>query len=84
LETVFKPGSEILIATGPRDVVQILTQLSEDRRRTIAANARARLLKEHLPAHRASQLEAYYHEALARRPSKKAYAINAIELEEAK
>jgi spore maturation protein CgeB len=84
IETVFEPGREILIAAGTRDVVQILTQVPNDRRLTIAANARARLLREHTPAHRASQLEAYYHEALAHRPSVKAPSIHAVEFEEAK
>jgi spore maturation protein CgeB len=84
IETIFKPGSEILIAAGPRDVVQIVMQLPEDRRLAIAANARTRLLKEHTPAHRARQLEAYYHEALAHRQSVKTNSIHAVELEEAK
>ena len=43
-----------------------------------------RLLKEHTPAHRARQLEAYYHEALAHRQSVKTNSIHAVELEEAK
>ena len=79
IETVFEPGKEILIAASPRDVVQILTELPDDRRLTIAANARARLLREHTPAHRACQLEAYYQEALARRPSVRASSIHALE-----
>jgi spore maturation protein CgeB len=84
METVFAPGKEILIATGPRDIIQILEQLPADRRLTIAANARSRLLREHTPDHRARQLEAYYHEALAHRQSVKGSTPHAIELEEAK
>jgi spore maturation protein CgeB len=42
METVFAPGKEILIATGPRDIIQILEELPDDRRLTIAANARSR------------------------------------------
>jgi spore maturation protein CgeB len=81
---VFAPGTEILIASEPREVMQILREMSNDRRLGIAANARARLLREHTPAHRARQLETYYLEALEQRP----YVSNAnrrpIELEEAK
>jgi spore maturation protein CgeB len=84
LETVFKPDTEVLIAGDTRDVVGILTQLPEERRRTIAANARARLLREHTPAHRAVQLESYYQEALARREPVRGHAKRANELEEAK
>jgi spore maturation protein CgeB len=83
METVFTPGKEILVAPEPRDVVQILTDLPEDRRLGIAASARARLLKEHTPDHRARQLEGYYQEALAHRHASKS-ARHAIELEEVK
>ena len=84
IETIFTPGKEILIATGPRDVIQILEQLPADRRLTIAANARARLQREHTPDHRARQLEAYYHEAVAHRQSLKTSSAHIAELEEAK
>jgi spore maturation protein CgeB len=69
METIFSPGAEILIAAGSCDVVQILEHLPEDRRLSIAANARARLLREHTPEHRAKQLEGYYLEAASRRQS---------------
>jgi spore maturation protein CgeB len=81
METIFTPGTEILIAAGPRDIVQILEELPADRRLTIAANARTRLLREHTPDHRARQLEAYYHEAMAHRQSMKSSSMHAIELE---
>jgi spore maturation protein CgeB len=83
METIFTPGKEILIATAPRDVVQILEEFPEDRRLSIAANARARLLKEHTPDHRAKQLEAYYLEAATYRESANSSARPA-ELEDAK
>jgi len=83
METVFTPGKEILVAATPRDVVQILSDLAEDRRLSIAASARARLLKEHTPDHRARQLEGYYQEALAHRNVPKR-ARHAIELEQVK
>jgi spore maturation protein CgeB len=83
IETIFTPESEILIASGPRDIVQILENLPENRRLLIAANARARLLREHTPDHRAKQLEAYYLEAASHRQSAKSPA-HISELEEAK
>jgi len=58
--------------------------MPNDRRLGIAANARARLLKEHTPAHRARQLETYYLEALARRQYLKGSTRRPAELEEAK
>jgi spore maturation protein CgeB len=84
IETVFSPGTEILIASGPREIVQILKEIPNDRRLSIAANARARLLKEHTPAHRARQLETYYLEALTHRQYLKGISRRSVELEEAK
>jgi len=84
IETVFSPGAEILIASGPRDIIQILKEIPNDRRLTIASNARARLLKEHTPAHRARQLESYYQEALANRQFLVSTNRRRIELEEVK
>ena len=70
IETIFKPSQEILLVSNPRDVVEILRDMPEERRRTIAANARRRVLAEHTSHHRAEQLETYYLEALARRRRK--------------
>jgi len=63
IETIFAPGSEILCAADAREMVKILTTLPEERRRAIAAAAHARLVRDHTPAHRARQIEAYYLEA---------------------
>jgi spore maturation protein CgeB len=84
LSTVFTPGKEILVAAGPRDVTEILEGLPEHRRREVAANARARLLREHTPAHRARQLEDFYREALAHRRFFDKPTRQTIEFEEAK
>src|SRR3954470_18435143 len=83
MEAVFTPGKEILIAAEPRDVVQILSDVPEERRLAIAASARARFLKEHTPDHRARQLETYYQEALARRRVPNS-TRQAVQLEEVK
>jgi spore maturation protein CgeB len=84
IETIFAPGSEILVASDPRDVIQILNEIPDERRLTIASNARARVLREHTPAHRARQLENYYQEALANRQSLKSGNMRRIEFEEVK
>lgn len=70
LETIFEPSSEILIASEPNEVVEILRDMPEERRRAIAENARKRVLADHTSEHRAQQLEAYYLEASARRHRK--------------
>jgi spore maturation protein CgeB len=67
LETVFVPNREILVVSSPRDVTEILENMSDDTRRSIAERARRRVHREHTPGHRAQQLEDYYREALARR-----------------
>lgn len=66
IETLFKPGSEILLAREPRDVAEIL-QMPEDRRLTIAASARARFLRDHTADHRAREFEEYYLDVAAER-----------------
>jgi spore maturation protein CgeB len=67
IETIFCPSSEILLVNAARDVVQILTGMSEDKRLSVADRARRRILTDHTPDHRARQLESYYLEALSRR-----------------
>lgn len=78
LETVFAPSQEILLASSPRDVIEILRDMPEERRRTIAHNARRRVLADHTPDHRARQLEAYYSEAAARRRRRKTARLPAV------
>jgi spore maturation protein CgeB len=67
IETIFTPSRDILLASSPRDVIAILRDMPEEQRRTIAENARRRVLADHTPDHRARQLETYYAEASARR-----------------
>jgi len=62
LETVFAPGKEILVAEAADDVVRILRDMPDERRREIADAARRRVLREHTAAHRARQLEQYCRE----------------------
>jgi spore maturation protein CgeB len=84
LETIFKPGEELLIASHGDDVADILTSLPEDRRISLAKRARERLVREHTPAHRAVQLETYYLEAAERRAPPARRIRRSIALEEAK
>jgi spore maturation protein CgeB len=72
LETIFRPGSEILLASTPGEVIQILRDMPEERRRAIGEKAHDRLLNDHTPDRRARQLEAFYLEALSRRSRKPA------------
>jgi spore maturation protein CgeB len=64
LDTFFKPGEEILPASTTSDVIEILSTMSDETRKSIGAAARRRLLRNHTPEHRAKDLESYYAEAL--------------------
>ncbi|WP_128927170.1 CgeB family protein [Bradyrhizobium guangxiense] len=72
IETIFEPSREILLASTPRDVIEILRDMPEERRRAIAESARRRVLADHTADHRARQLEGYYAEATARHRRKSA------------
>ena len=67
LDSIFAPNDEIIVVETPRQVIQVLQELPEERRLSIAAAARRRLLLSHTPTHRAKQLEAYYLEVAAPR-----------------
>ncbi len=59
LETLLAPGREILLASSPAEVLEVLRCFSEDERLALARRARTRILAEHTAAHRAAQLEGY-------------------------
>lgn len=65
LETFFEPGREVLVADAPRQVLDIVNGVAEERRLAIAAAARERFLKSHTPQQRAKKLEDYYREVVA-------------------
>jgi spore maturation protein CgeB len=77
IEQFFTPGEEILIVDHAQQVIQLLNELPDDRRRAIAAGARKRLARQHTPEHRARTLEEHYREVLAssRRAAPAAEAI---------
>jgi spore maturation protein CgeB len=57
LEEFFQPGSEILIATNYRAVVEILCELPENDRKQVGERARKRVLHNHTAEHRIIKLE---------------------------
>jgi spore maturation protein CgeB len=67
IESVFDPGTDLLLAHSTVDVVRFLTTMSEAERIRIGQRARAKVLSQHTAEHRAIQLEAYLAEARASR-----------------
>jgi spore maturation protein CgeB len=63
LDTLFRPGAEILISDSARETTRILVEVSERERQAIGRRARRRVLAEHTAEHRAIQLEQYFAEA---------------------
>ncbi len=67
LETLFRPGEEIILARGAEDVLAVLRDGDEARRDAVAAAARRRALGAHTAAHRAAELERHLDAAIMRR-----------------
>jgi spore maturation protein CgeB len=63
LDSLFAPGSEILLADSTRDVIEALECWDGRRAAAMGAAARGRVLEAHTAAHRAAELEAYLGEA---------------------
>ena len=59
LETLFAPGTEILLPRSAREVLEMLVDITERERIAIGARARARVLQHHTAAHRALELLAH-------------------------
>ncbi|MDF1586126.1 CgeB family protein [Marinimicrococcus flavescens] len=68
IEELFRPGEEILLAERPEEVVALLQELPEERRRAIGAAARERVLRAHGAEARAGELETWLEEARRARP----------------
>jgi spore maturation protein CgeB len=62
LDSVFRVGKEVLVAESTEDVLKLLHDLPDARRLAIAEAARLRVLAEHTPERRVSQLESYLKE----------------------
>jgi spore maturation protein CgeB len=69
LDTLFRPGEEILIARSAAEALALLRGTKEANRCEIAARARARVLASHTGEHRAAELETYAAAALHARAS---------------
>ena len=65
LETIFTPGTEIIISESAADTQRALSQISDGERTAIGRRARRRVLADHTAEHRAIQLETYLAEARA-------------------
>ncbi|HLS81762.1 MAG TPA: glycosyltransferase [Steroidobacter sp.] len=74
LHEVFAPGVEILTAGGAQDVIDVLTQLSEHERLSIAAAARERVLETHSSVQRAAELESRIEDVKSCCSPRRAYA----------
>jgi spore maturation protein CgeB len=62
LDSLFRPGHEILVATGPEQVLRWLRDTSPARARMLGRAARRRVLQPHTGAARAAELESYVRE----------------------
>jgi spore maturation protein CgeB len=78
IDSLFTPGEEILIADHASETIAILRDLPEERRRSIGAAARKRVLQNHTADHRARQLEEYYREVLSDTRAKAKVAVEAV------
>lgn len=58
LETFLTPGEEILLARDSDDIVNILSQITDEQRQRVGHNARERILASHTAMHRAAEFEA--------------------------
>lgn len=67
LDELFAPGDEIVLAKGTDDVLAQLRSHDEERWRTVADAARARVLATHTAAHRAEELERHLRAAAKRK-----------------
>jgi spore maturation protein CgeB len=59
IETLFEPGTEILIARSSSEVLGWIRDMAEAERRALGERGRIRVLAQHTAAHRAAELEGY-------------------------
>ena len=67
IESLFEPGSEILISNSADDTLRYLQTISERERLAIGRHARRRVLSAHTSAHRAKELETYLLEPMKKK-----------------
>ncbi|HWL53694.1 MAG TPA: glycosyltransferase [Chthoniobacteraceae bacterium] len=71
----FEIGREILVADSCAEVFAILHELAEEERLAIGRRARARVLREHTAAHRATGLETLIHRVRSGSPEPRKIAL---------
>lgn len=64
IDSIFNIGTEILITHSAEETLSYLSSLSEEERKAIGERGRQKVLHHHTAAHRATELEIYYNEAL--------------------
>lgn len=64
IDSIFELGTEILMSRSSKDTLHYLADLSEEERTSIGERARKKVLSFHTAAHRATELENYYKEAI--------------------
>lgn len=65
LDTIFVPGSEMLVASSTADIVRYLQTTRESERQRMGRRARQRVLAQHTVGHRAAELEQHLREILS-------------------
>lgn len=69
LDTIFRPGDEILISYSAEDTLRHLATITERQRTKIGENARQSVLEKHTGEQRARELEGYVYESKVKRPA---------------
>jgi spore maturation protein CgeB len=69
IDSIFEIGTEVLISYSAEDTINYLTNVSEGERKAIGERARKKVLAHHTAAHRATELEHDYAEALRKKTS---------------
>jgi spore maturation protein CgeB len=69
LDTLFEPGTEILLARSREEVLESIRDIPDEERRAVGHRACLRVLAEHTAGHRAAELEGYALQLLSRQPS---------------
>lgn len=64
IESIFEPGTEILLARTSSEVLDYFIEITEEERKQIAEKARQQVLKRHTAKARAKELENYVMEVL--------------------
>lgn len=69
LDTLFRPGEEVLLARTTDDVLSYLRDLDEAERQAVGERARQRVLAAHTARHRAAELVRYLEQVMAAGPA---------------